>query len=66
MRDERRAVRDRIGIAVEGNHSSRPRPEESSRVAAGAEGAVDVGFAGLDGKARKDLVEQHRQVLADQ
>ncbi len=62
MRDKRRPLRDRIRIAVEGNHSSRPRPKQSTGVAAGAEGAVDVGFAGPDGKAGKDLVDQHRQV----
>ena len=53
---------DRIGIAIEGEDSGRPLFENGPGVAAGAEGAVDMGFAGGDGERGDHLVEQHRDV----
>ena len=62
VRDERYAGRDRIGVAIEADHSSRPRPEHGARVAASSEGSVDKGVAALDGQGGDDLVDQHRNM----
>ena len=56
------ALRDRIGVAIEADHSSRPRPEQGARVAACSEGAVDQASRRGDGEAGDDLVEQDRHV----
>ena len=60
VRDERCTLRDRRGVAIEGDHSSRPRPKQGLGVAAGAERTVDLSGAGLHGEAGDDLIEQHR------
>ena len=53
---------DRIGVAIEANHSSRPRSEHGTRVAACSESAVDHRFAAVKRERRNDFVDQHRHV----
>ena len=62
VRDERPSRFDRIGVAIEADHSSRPRREHGARVAARSEGAVDHGLAVVDGERGDDFVDQHRHM----
>ena len=55
VRDERPACLDRIGVAIEADHSSRPRREHGARVAACSEGAVDQRIAVVDAQAPQSL-----------
>src|SRR5205085_12177390 len=52
----------RVGIAIEGVDPGSPFIEDCTRVAAGAEGAVDMGFARLDREAGDHFVEQNWDV----
>ncbi len=52
----------RIGIAIEGVDPGSPFLENRICVAAGAEGAVDMSFAGSDGECGDDLAQEHRDV----
>jgi len=60
--DECRPVHDRTWIAIEADHSSRPRPEHGARVAASPERAVDMRFARIDGERSDDFIDQYRHV----
>ena len=62
VRDERTALVDRIGVAIERNHPPRPRPEHGARVAASSERAVDRGVAFAQGECGDHLVDQHRHM----
>jgi len=53
---------NRVRIAIEGEYTGRALVEDLLGIAAGAEGAVDMGLAGGDGEAVRDLVEKHRLV----
>ena len=55
---ERTAFGDRIGIAIEGDDPG-SRGEDRTGVTAGAEGAVDMGFAGHGREARDHFVEEN-------
>ena len=58
------ALSDRVGIAIEGDDSGSSLIENGLGVAAGAERAVDMGFAGGDGERFEHFVEKDRHVRA--
>ena len=62
VRDERPSFLDRIGVAIEADHSSRPRPEHGARVAACSEGAVDYCLAALNAERGDHVTDQHRHM----
>ncbi len=51
-----------VGIAVEGEHLRSGRREERLRVAAGAEGRVEIKAAGLRLDRRHDWIKEHGHV----
>ena len=62
VRDERPSRFDRIGVAIEAHHPSRPRREHGARIPARSKSAVDHGFAIVDAERRDHLVDQHRHM----
>ena len=57
-----RACFDRIGVAIEGDHSSRPHPKQRGRIAACPKRSIDRGLALMDGHRGHNLFEKHRHV----
>ncbi len=61
--DECRPVRDRIRIAVETDHSPRPRSEQGARIAPCPERAVDYRVARDGADGRDVFIDQYRHVV---
>jgi len=55
--DERRAVGDRVRIAIKADYSPCPRPEQGAGIAPCSEGGIDDGIAGGDGQSSDDFIE---------
>ena len=62
IRDERSTGFDRLGVAIESDHSSRPHLEHGARVAARSKRSIDSRFARLDGHCANHLVKEDRHV----
>ncbi len=62
VRDERSSFLDRIGVAIEADHSSRSRQKHCTRVAACSKGAVDYRFAALQLERGNRFADQHRHM----
>ena len=62
VRDEVRPVRDRIRIAIETDHSPRPRSKQGACITPRSERAIDQCFARDEAKRGDDFIDQYRHV----
>src|SRR6478735_1328374 len=62
VRDERPTRFDRIGVAIEADHPSRPRTEHGARVAACSECAVDDRLTAAERQRGDHVTDQHRHM----
>ena len=62
VRDERPASLDRVGVAIEADHPSRPRREHGARVAACSESAVNHRLAAVKRERGDNFTDQHRHM----
>src|SRR5690242_15016839 len=64
LRDQLLPARDGVGIAIDAEHAAVGGLENGARIAAAAEGAVDIVLAILGREQRQDFIQHHGKMAA--